>query len=98
MKCPKCLGKGDDSWFPIGKASYTPCSRCSKTGILPDDDLWVVNGRKLKAYRIDSSICLRDAAIWLGIEAITLSEMERGITEPDMSISYLPFMLLDKSN
>ena len=44
---------------------------------------WIERGKRIKDERISRRIILRDAAILLGIDVCELSQMERGVIEPD---------------
>jgi transcriptional regulator with XRE-family HTH domain len=56
--------------------------------------IWKENGNILKNRRISAKLLLRDAAKYLGINAIELSNMETGKVEPDMNINYIPIIIL----
>ena len=89
MICPKCKGEREIRIaFPHNPDKSTlPCHQCGGVGHIPVEMVqWMINGEILKSKRIDKRIILREASKQTGEDGIKLSEMERGVIEPDMSI------------
>ena len=65
------------------------CRICKGKGFVSEKvPKWIENGLILKNRRIDKKLTLRKATKTLNILPHKLSDMECGIIEPDMSISY----------
>lgn len=88
MICPDCKGEKEIKVFPKitenGKIICTlPCYRCEESGEVPDiQKTWIHLGSSIRADRISRGNTLREEAKMLGIDAIALSNAERGITDP----------------
>lgn len=85
-KCPQCSGFGELA--DIFRRFVRQCPLCNGSGEVPDKHiLWREQGRKLKAYRLDTlHLLLREAARKFGVDASNLSKMERGIIKPNANI------------
>jgi len=89
MECPKCHGwKEIPIAFPHNPyKKELPCYQCDATGEVPEEmTQWMADGDILKSKRIDKRMTLRMATIKIDGDAVKLSEMERGVIKPDMSI------------
>jgi hypothetical protein len=96
--CPDCKGtKITIGIFPVWanivpknrRKSYTflPCLRCARKGKVSKEMIkWQREGEKLKDFRLNKRITLRGASKRLGIEAERLSNMERGVIQPNISV------------
>jgi hypothetical protein len=89
MICPSCEGIGV-IFLPFSpKIKMLPCTRCNGLKEVPEDmKTWMKNGEILKSRRIDKKFTLRKASRFLNIDPVKLSNMERGIIEPDLNIQY----------
>ena len=108
MICPKCKGKKEEiGLFPCWaegvpkkqRKPYVviPCIQCGGNGIVSNKTpQWMKNGDIIKDRRISYRLTLRNACKLLKMNAIVLSEMERGAREPDMSIDYCRIKLIKK--
>lgn len=102
MICPKCQGTGVILLPTVSLRTQKPallsCRQCYGKRIVPDEmKQWMMDGEALANYRRDSRLTLRQGARWLGMDVVLLSEMERGVAQPDLSISYLGLMILNKA-
>lgn len=100
MICPDCKGKKKIiGIFPVW-ADYVhqekrkpyvelDCPRCKATGKVSDETpKWMKQGKIIKNRRLKTKLVLRKAARQIGIDLLMLSEMERGVIKPDLSITY----------
>lgn len=93
MKCPKCNGI---CFLPLvfshNRAKpYIPCIQCDGSGEVPEEmTQWMKVGEILKDKRISKKLTLRDASRQFEgdflVIAMKLSNMERGVIKPDMTI------------
>ncbi len=86
--CPSCNGRkkqrahlnygnGRGEWKDID------CFTCKGIGtVTPEHMALIRDGRKLRQDRISRGVTLRDEAAALGITAVELSRMERGVCFP----------------
>jgi len=102
IDCPKCKGGKDPLCsfpaFPNKKMleknsgelmKFFACTQCGGSGKVVEEMIqWIKDGEILRNKRIAVRVTLRDAAKSLGLQCSMLSEMERGIIKPDMSIEY----------
>jgi len=93
ITCPECNGeKIIRVAFPHTPNNCTaPCTRCNETGKVLEEMLeWIENGKILKNKRRAKRVTFRSAAKILSDGdldfVIKLSNMERGVVKPDMSI------------
>ena len=89
MICPKCNGDKElRIAFPHNPEKCTlPCIQCNAKGEVPEEMMqWIKDGKILKDKRIAKKITLRNAVREIGEEVMKISEMERGVIKPDMSI------------
>ena len=97
MECPKCKGEKEMRIaFPHNRNKPTiPCMQCKGTGEVPEEMIkWMQDGEILKEKRIAKKMILREASKCLakneGIDSIVavmrISEMERGVIKPDMTL------------
>jgi len=92
MICPKCNGDKElRIAFPHSEKCTLPCIQCNAKGIVPEEmTQWIEDGKILKDKRIAKKITLRNMARQLEGDvlenAMKISEMERGVIKPDMSI------------
>ncbi len=89
MKCPDCDGgimiASHVAYAnkPHGYNVPMNCLRCNGTGIVDDrTPEWMKAGEALRQSRLKANRILRDEAARLGMDASTLSRMERGVIEP----------------
>jgi len=89
MICPSCEGIGV-IFLPFSpKIKTLPCTRCNGLKEVPEEmKVWMENGELLKSRRIDKRFTLRKAAKFLNIDVTELSNMERGVIEPNLNIQY----------
>lgn len=86
--CTSCDGFGKHFSRPIIKDKEIiiverKCDLCNGNGGITDKRLeWVLQGEKLKEYRLGMNVSLRKAARILNMDASNLSKMERGIIKP----------------
>ena len=81
MICPECHGRG--KILTRHKDIVLECQFCASTGEITEEQSgWVTEGRKLKDVRMEKRLSLHKAARKLGIQALTLSSMERGMIPP----------------
>ena len=87
--CTSCDGFGKHFSRPIfseGKVRILelPCELCNSTGKISDKKMeWVIQGKKLREYRLNIiGMSLRKAAKLLKIDVSYFSKMERGIMKP----------------
>ena len=102
MKCPECKGELEIRIaFPHTDKCTLPCTRCNSTGEVPEImTQWIEKGKDLKNKRIGKKIILLRAAKIVAEESgetikdtlYKISNMERGVIEPDMCI----YDILDK--
>lgn len=102
IPCPKCNGgKNPLINFPafpnkkmleIGEIELLKmfsCRLCKGKGKVPEEtSSWIQDGEILKDRRIKSRYTLREAARFLNVLPSMISNMESGVTKPDMSINY----------
>lgn len=102
ITCPKCRGdKLSANFLPAFPSKKMlektieelreifHCTQCGGKGKVPKEMLqWIKDGEILKDKRIKASYTLRNAARMFKIKPSTLSEMERGIIKPNMSLDY----------
>jgi len=107
-KCPTCEGLGKIiGLFPV--PAYTKklkkktkcvefkCDRCKGSGkISKEGQKWIIDGNTLKDRRIDKLMTLRNAVRFLKMDPIKLSQMERGIIKPDLTIHYQTIKIIVK--
>lgn len=97
MQCPRCRGQKEiPIAFPHDKDNATlPCLQCNRTGEVSDEMIqWMEDGEILRKKRIEVRCVLRNAArkvaeekdIKMDSAIIMISDMERGVIKPDMSI------------
>ena len=90
MICPDCKGEktitASHVSYADGRSGFfvpLPCSRCNKTGEVPDEMAeWMRLGKALKAKRMDPYRNLCEEAARRGIDVVTLSKMEMGKIKP----------------
>jgi len=81
--CPNCSGHG--KIFTFHGVDLGPCDMCLGTGeITPEQQKWRVIGRGMKNIRIKNRKTILAAAQELGINAVELSKMERGVIQPKL--------------
>ena len=85
VRCWSCNGTGIES-----PAAYNTsrkdirCDRCKGTGKCPEImRKWESIGRNIRKVRQDQDKTLREWADQLGVSVVTLSQVERGIADPD---------------
>ena len=102
IDCPKCKGGKEPLCcfpaFPNKKMleksneelmKLFACMQCKGTGRVSDEmTQWIRDGEILKNRRISEKVTLRNACKLLNIQPSILSEMERGVIKPDLSINY----------
>jgi hypothetical protein len=102
IPCPVCDGGKNElvgfPMFPNKKMLETEekelkkifcCPQCQGKGKVPEQmTQWIKDGEILKDRRIAARLTLKTAAWVLDIPASDLSEMERGVSEPNMAIKY----------
>lgn len=79
--CDSCHGSGKVPYICTGGTQ--PCFQCGGIGFDSRDPAWVVKGKELRRRRIEADRSLREEAKRLGITAIRLSALERGMGDPD---------------
>lgn len=88
MICPECKGAKEIAVIPKYNTSgqliaSIPCYRCEESGEVPDiQETWIHLGLSMRKDRIHRGKTLRAEAEILGIDAITLSNAERGMIDP----------------
>ena len=98
--CPTCNGSGklfgifphypDDVPKKKRKLFITPdCYRCNGTGKVDKQyKKWIKDGKILKEKRIKKQFTLRNAAKFLRMNPVILSNMECGVIKPNLNIHY----------
>ncbi|MFA7219175.1 MAG: hypothetical protein WC119_01500 [Synergistaceae bacterium] len=87
MKCLEC--NGGKKLTAMFHSVELCCPYCDGTGEVDDKTpLWRADGKILKERRIKKRLTLLNAANLLRVSVISLSNMEIGKVEPDLSISY----------
>jgi methylphosphotriester-DNA--protein-cysteine methyltransferase len=85
MTCPSCHGRGQAFMFSTHadgrcSAGYQDCLRCKGKGQVPEEQrAWIEDGARMRDARIAAGRSLRQEAARLGITAVELSEIERGM-------------------
>jgi len=88
MICPDCQGAKEIAIIPkynrYGQfIDSIPCYRCEESGEVPDvQETWIHLGNTMRKDRLQRGNTLRKEAEMLGIDAVILSNAERGITDP----------------
>ncbi len=79
-----CRGSGLIGFaFQLGRV---PCRRCRGTGACPSVmEEWAAAGELLRQERIARGVGLREQAKALGITAAALSDIERGMVDPNLN-------------
>ena len=100
MICPECKGEGKIiGLFPrwaddVPKKDRKPyieleCPRCKGKKEVPIEmATWMKEGEIIRNRRIRAKLTLRKACKLLDMDAVVLSEMERGVIKPDLDIYY----------
>lgn len=69
---------------PLAGFAERPCSVCDGTGEVGDERAaWMIEGAKLRAFRIERDMSLREAARWLGVSPVEWSDAEHGKVDPN---------------
>jgi methylphosphotriester-DNA--protein-cysteine methyltransferase len=85
VMCPGCHGRGQAFMFATHadgrcSAGYQDCLRCKGKGRVPEEQrAWIEDGARIRDARIAAGRSLRQEAARLGITAVELSEIERGM-------------------
>ena len=85
VQCPECKGEGKIRAIgcPGFKRIEMDCLMCAGAKTVPAKVLeWMKIGQAMKAERIARGVVLRLEAKERGMDAVALSEMERGTREP----------------
>ena len=85
VPCPECKGEGKIRAIgcPGFKRVEMNCLMCGGAKVVSAKVLdWMKTGEEMKAERIARGVVLRLEAKERGMDAVALSEMERGIREP----------------
>lgn len=83
IKCQQCDGTGRIFFRPNAKVPYTDCDLCKGSGGYEGNILWIIQGSKIRDFRIGNNYTLRECASRFEIDASNLSKMERGAIKPD---------------
>ena len=96
MTCPMCGGDGvcyvlaahtsAPAYIagPLAGFAERPCSVCDGTGEIDEARAaWMVEGKKLLAFRDERDMSLREAARWLGVSPVEWSDAEHGKIDPN---------------
>lgn len=100
MKCPSCKNgiRGvplivHPTWImtdeELQKAwdFISKCDRCNGTGEVSEESAeWIERGKQMKQARLSMRIGMRQSAEVYGIDPLIVSQMERGIVKPDLTL------------
>lgn len=77
--CPSCLGSKKLDVLVLGGIRRIDCNTCKGIGAITPEHAWrVARGGEIRDWRERHCTGLREAATFLGIQARTLSAIERG--------------------
>lgn len=89
MICPDCKGEGiQPIAFPHNKEMCTIiCLRCKgKKTVSDQTPEWQRLGEMLKSKRINKRMTLRTICKKLNLDTVMVSDMERGVIEPNINL------------
>ena len=84
LNCLSCGGHGKT--FYICTMTHIECGSCKGTGKVERDAAWLEKGQRLRLWRIDHDLSLREFAKKVGVGVVALSAAEHGRADPE------PFM------
>lgn len=77
--CPACLGSKKLDVLVVAGIRRIDCTTCKGVGAITPEHAWrVARGGEIRDWREKAGSGLREAAAFLGIQARTLSAIERG--------------------
>lgn len=81
IECPECKGSKK---IELAFRPPIECQRCNGTGHVPAHQAeWIKQGENLRQLRLALGIGLRQKAKSLGIPITVLSQIERGMIDPE---------------
>lgn len=80
LDCPVCQGRGE--FYYICENRMVPCPPCGATGKVQRDRGWVDQGERLRLFRRQGDLTLREASKRAGVSVVVWSDAERGRTDP----------------
>lgn len=95
--CHQCGGTGKVFLRPNAKIRYIDCEICCGSGVMKKYNLWQIQGKLIKDWRISNNISLREFAKEHLVDPSNLSKMEYGIIKPNPELLKLVINIIGNS-